>query len=92
MPAGLEVWDAQSRLMVSITDRFTRFIGQIPLANNHGAGSIQVPEFSRGTGFVNILAVGGLPITALPATSASISGNTLSWTSGTECVLIYGVY
>ncbi|MDP9528479.1 hypothetical protein [Pseudomonas protegens] len=94
---GLRVRDKLTgEIVLDITDRLTRVLGTVETGTS--PGSIQVPEFANGSGWVtrfdvvaDIVTVGMRPV-------ATISGTTLSWyfPSGYEsfigATLVYGVY
>ncbi|UOL48386.1 hypothetical protein [Pseudomonas phage Almagne] len=97
---GMRIRDQTSGLVVvEITDRLTRIIGTFNTGS--GAGSMNVPDFSLGTGFACILEAPD-PVNNLSNTwrfpRVTISGTTMSWDfpgqSGTNvaCDVVYGVY
>ncbi|NIF28323.1 hypothetical protein F3J44_18300 [Pantoea sp. Tr-811] len=100
MPQGLQVWDAQGRLILDVTDRLSRILGQV--ATGSAAGAIAVPEFAAGYGtpwaFVQQRNASANQFGKRCA-RVTISGTTLSWDfpglSSWEilpAVIQYGVY
>lgn len=99
MPQGLQVFTSGGQLILDVTDRLTRIIGQVSTGTT--PGSISVPNWtSFGTPWVFIqqrnTATG---INARRTCRATISGNTLSWTfeglsewQAEPAVIQYGVY
>lgn len=81
MAFGFQVFDPQGRLIVDITDRLTRIIGQVYTGDQ--PGSIQVPGWaSYGTPWVFVLQRPNASFTPLNGTRfvrPTISGDTLSW-------------
>lgn len=93
MPQGLQLFDGNGGVTLNITDRITRMVGSTTLPQNHGAGSVVVPEFARGTGFAMVLSTDGLLSNSpYQATTVSISGTTLSWSTGSGCTIVWGAY
>jgi len=87
MPAGLQCLDANGNLVVDLTTRMTRLIGQV---NQATAGSMSVPAFSQGTPFVmpvidqnGVMYPQQIPI-------PTVSGTTLSWPANSN--FFYGTY
>ncbi|HSX65387.1 MAG TPA: hypothetical protein VLF15_11710 [Pseudoxanthomonas sp.] len=91
MPQGLEVYDAQGRLVFDATTRLTRTIDQITIA----AGS---------TGSVTIPAIQGLPFLFLHLDGGyvpiiDVTGQTISWSPNAsypggmvDVIINYGGY
>lgn len=99
MAAGLQCFSSTGAQVVSITDNLCRFIGQIDTGTV--AGSVAVPEFANGRGFVYTLDSGGTgfnPIEAVTRPNVEISTSGFSWSfpSGPPTLkslpVIYGVF
>ena len=101
MPAGMQCFDASSRLVVDFTTRLARVLGVRDL--NGTAGSLFDANLSAGTPFAVFQQNGVLyhisGDTAFP--TITISGNTISWTyspgqtpfhTNISGRLFYGVY
>lgn len=90
MPAGLQVWDASGQLVIDLANRLTRIIGMVDTGGT--SGSISVPGFSQGTPFYAVVPLNAYLDSYQLTARASVTGNTLSWTSGVSSRIIYGVY
>lgn len=94
MPTGIQIWDAQGRLVVDYTTRMSQSLGTLSLGDNHAAGSMTVPEFARGRPFVVVVSQqkfkGDGNVRKVP--QAFASGTTLSWDAGDACYIMYGIY
>lgn len=93
MTAGLQCFDASGQLTLDVTTRLGRIIGQVQTTGS--AGSLTAPGFSQGEPFFCLLPIaypgaGASGGTVWP--KVSISGQTLSWSSGSQAYLLYGVY
>lgn len=77
MPIGLEVYDANKKLIISVTDRITKILGSV--YTNGAAGSISVPELSKGKPWANSIVVDGGNAGPLVGALVTISGTTISW-------------
>ena len=95
VPQGLQVFDANGALILDITDRLTRILGEV----NTGAvaGSVTDSGLSSGTLWYIAFRVDGAMWSSADADLAiSISGTTLSWSYGTgtaqNMTITYGVY
>lgn len=90
MPQGLQVWDENGVLTLTLSDRITKILGSGTASG--GGGSFTDTRISMGTGFI-------LPLRG-PTTSRTeqyplirVSGNTVTWTSGNISVpFLYGIY
>lgn len=100
MPAGLECYDDEGNVLVSITDRITKVLGTIN--TNVSNGSLTVPEFSQGRPWFRAAAL-TQGIANETAATVTRSGNTLTWfyPSGSDAPpnstfrntrIIYGIY
>lgn len=94
MAEGLQVWDESNNLILDLADRLTRRVGVVNTGTT--AGSVNVPEFSDGTGepFWIVLPLSST-LNNLPTVTRS--GNTLSWnfasgTSAQAALIYYGLY
>lgn len=56
--AGLQVWDRNGKLVLSLTDRITRVIGYRDILNTD-IGSMHVEEFSEGTPWLYVIRITG---------------------------------
>lgn len=94
MAAGLRVWDAQANLIVEYNTRMSIALGSMALADDHAAGSLNVPEFALGTPYVAVMSQQRFKNdgAARKIPTATVSGTTLSWSAGDACYLIYGTY
>lgn len=102
MPQGFQVFNGSGVLLVDITDRLTRIVGQV--ATGTTAGSITVPEFNGayGTPWVFVQQRNASAnLFGKRTVKTSISGTTLSWTfepsqfpswEALPGVIQYGVY
>ncbi len=97
MTAGLQIWDANNRLVLDVTNRLARFAGEVTTVRDV-AGSLTSPAFSVGKPFAyvqNLAAVGFVDGYNKPARSGpavTFSGNTMSWDAAVEAHIIYGVW
>lgn len=84
MPAGLEVYDGNGQLVLSLTDRISRVLGEFSIPPTINSGSVTLPEFT-GNLFVHVLNIEThfeslVAMVKKSEVTISISGNTLSWT------------
>lgn len=96
MPQGLQVFNANSVLMLDITDRLTRILGSMIVTS---PGSMSVPQFASGTPWC-----ASFPLNdgyGYKELKAIISGNVLTWdydpasnpqSPPTGAYILYGVY
>lgn len=102
MPAGLQTFDSQGRLMLNLTTRHCRFYGSFDITGrawNH-SGTVSIPVFAEGNPFFLVVPhaslgrYGKLPV-------VRISGNGLFWhylytnypqAYAANCTVHYGVY
>lgn len=97
MTQGLQVFDANGKLTVDITDSLARIIGTISIAVGT-SGSVAVPAQAGGTRIfvVKLASTPVGPVSNGPSnrrTEVTISGNTISWTAGRDAVVLrYGVF
>ncbi|MDR5761966.1 hypothetical protein [Caballeronia sp. LZ035] len=95
MAYGLECYDAAGNAVLKVTDRITRFAGQIDTGT--ASGSISVPVFSNGEPWFNVRDIDPFSQSTVPP-SVSRSGTTISWTFPTTSYpnrsvrVLYGVY
>lgn len=77
MPAGFQTFDANGNLIIDLTTRSVKFIGELRGVN--GAGSIIVPAFAEGTPFYFILPQGTTAPYVNGAYCWVTNGTTLNW-------------
>lgn len=97
MTQGLQVFDANGKLTVDITDSLARIIGTISIAAGT-SGSVTVPAQLGGTR-IFVIKLASAPVGPVSGgssnkrTEVTISGNTINWTAGRDAVVLrYGVY
>lgn len=94
MPAGLQIWDDVGNLVLDYSTRVSQTLGTLTLPDDHGPGSMNIPELARGEGYVVVISQqkfkGDGVVRKIP--QASISDTTLSWTAGDGCYLSYGIF
>lgn len=100
MPQGVEVYDAQGRLVFGVTDRLTRIIGQVSTGTT--AGSISVPAWALGLGTPWVFVQqrnASANLFGKRTVRADVSGTTLSWSfeglaswEALPAVIQYGVF
>jgi len=86
---GIEIRDPNTNQIIQrYTDRISRTVGMI----NCGApgGSFYVPDSLEGTVFFIALTTASGFNT--PPATITLSGRTISWTSGRTVTIMYGVY
>lgn len=93
MPAGFQVWDASGNLIVTVTDRLTRVLGQVDTGTSNG--SITDGNFSLGSPFFYYVSYSNSrpiyqPVITLTGISLSWSFNVSSPRFGGR--IIYGIY
>lgn len=94
--SGLQVWDAAGNLIVDVTDRLQRKLGEVVIAAG-ATGSVTV---AGGTPWYYVAKNGSSAGTAAEyAPTLSVSGNTISWgpnavqgLGAVPVTLVYGVY
>lgn len=87
MPQGMQVRDASGALIQDVTDRVTRILGYVDTTT--AAGSITDARFATGTPFYQ---KGNVDFNSV-GKNVTFSGNTMSWTAGSDVSRIrYGVY
>lgn len=99
MAAGLRCWDAQGRLILDVTDRMGRFVGQV--STGGAAGQIVDAGLGTGTPFFHLILqpgqqegyalVNGAVVTRWRPT-VTFSGTTMSWSEGVPSLITYGVW
>lgn len=97
MTAGLQCFSPSGELVVDITDNLCRFIGKIMTGTANG--TLNVPEFSSGRGFVYTIDSGGAnPMEAITRPNVELTSTGFKWTfpsgppSRKSLPVIYGVY
>lgn len=99
MPAGLQCFDAQGRLILDVTDRMGRVVGSVLTGNT--SGSVVADGMSYGSPwFMLTLEPGqsegyyldGGVARARWRPSVTINGQTISWTAGVPSRITFGVY
>lgn len=95
MPQGLQCWDASGNMTLDITDRLTRYLGEVYTGTTDG--SITDVNLSTGTPWFVMRDTSNFESFNEAPCTLSISGNTISWTFGstgarTNKKIIYGVY
>lgn len=93
MKAGLQTFDEQGRLVVEITDRIPRIVGQIRTNKLDGKTTVD----TSGNFFWQIVRLSGNNIEYIPL--ITVSNNTITWkyinvpySYRTDIVIIYGKY
>lgn len=100
MPQGLQCFDANGNLILDVTDRLTRILGEVNTGTT--SGSMVDNNFLSGSPFYLVqTTLTDFKRTAVPI-SVSISGNTLSWSfvhsyrgasyQLVPYIIVYGVY
>jgi len=95
VPQGLQVFDASGNIVLDITDRLTRVLGEVN--TGAAAGSVTDAGLSSGDPWYIAFRVDGAMWSSADADLAiSISGTTLSWSYGSgtaqNMTITYGVY
>lgn len=103
MASGLRCWDGSGALQLDATTRMGRIIGEVTTAQDQ-PGSIDVPAFAQGQGFVlvqrltdfvNVIGGGGggtpLRSTVFSQVTLDQAGRRISWTAGDSTRISYGV-
>lgn len=91
MPAGLEVYDASGRLIISVTSRLAKLSGVVRTTPNQG-GSLNIPGDGQAYYMTRDGSDGGMfsNVTYPPIT---LNGRTLSWgASGRSITIVYGAF
>ncbi|MCD9005241.1 hypothetical protein LDO31_03130 [Luteimonas sp. XNQY3] len=78
MPAGLEAWDAQGRIVVDLTDRLTQYLGEAVVTAGVN-GSVSVPQTGAGNSVWAAFISGSVIDRSRVTPAFSVSGNTISW-------------
>ena len=85
MPVGFRLYNpVNGAIVLDITDRISRVLGQFEIPTNVNSGSVTIPSYS-GTFFVTVrndersIQTGIYPV-AKSVVTISVSGNTLTWT------------
>jgi len=89
MAFGLQVFGPDGALYFDLSKSLGRFHGQ--LTTNGAASSAVLPSLTQGTPFIMVRAAFNLFDPYTPPTF-TLSGTTLSWTSGAVCTVYYGTY
>ncbi len=97
MPAGMQIWDEQGRLMVDTNTRLSQVLGSFSIGDNSPAGSLVDGNLANGTPFVAVISHegpktdGSNGLRLLP--QAWVSGpTTISWSAGDSAFILYGIY
>ncbi len=93
MPAGLECYDAQGRLMFSATDRLARVLGVVN--TNAADGSLTDAGLTTGAAYFAFFPSSMTADRYWP--TVTVSGSTLSWSYAMPSyrvggVILYGIY
>ena len=101
MPQGLQCWDASGNLVLDVTDRLTRILGEVGTGTT--SGSVNDANFATGTPWFFVR--DNSPQTFDESGIATnypcriwIDGNTLNWEFSTSTAypisrnILYGVY
>lgn len=94
MPSGLQVWDANGRLILTTGDSITRVTGTVYVPRGQ-SGSAFIPA-NEGRPWFSVLSVGANGYTRMP--KITISGNTISWSYEfsseiyNDFFIIFGLY
>lgn len=91
MPAGLEIYDASGRQVVSVTSRLAKLAGSVTTTANQG-GSLSIPGDGQAYYFTRDGNDGGMFSNATYPT-ITLNGRTLSWSAANRSInIIYGAY
>ena len=97
MPQGLQVFNPDGSILLDTNTWVSQILGNVSLAANHAAGSLNDANFTRGRPFYFVLMQegnqGSTP-TGNPVNKiVSVSGTTLSWNAGAiPAQIIYGIF
>lgn len=98
MPAGLQVFDANSNLILDISDTITRIIGSVDVASG-ASGSVYSDALKTGRGWYYVFTRGTWGIANVPVVTFNQTTGIMSWSypsSGSSynaaAWIIYGVY
>lgn len=95
MAYGVACYDESGNVVLSVTDRITRYGGQFDTGT--GAGSLTVPMFSTGSPFISVRDTDPLNASSSPP-EVSLSGNVISWSFDANGLnprsvsVVYGVF
>jgi hypothetical protein len=97
MPSGLKCFDSNGNVTLDTTTWSGIILGSFTLPTGHGPGSYSNDALLEGRPWVAVYSVdGNIGATANgnpTNTSASVSGNTVSWTAGNPaCYILFGIY
>lgn len=104
MPAGLEIYDENNKLVLGLTDRTCRQLGVLMNVggSQSASGVVTSDGFATGTPFAIMIPTSTGTIPALP--DITFTGTTMRWRYRTEgnayppganfltCNIIYGIY
>lgn len=101
MPQGLQVWDANGNLIIDVTDRLTRVLGEFYTGTSNG--SVTNPGLTTGTPWWIAIPTTNINVNnnnMAKYLTFSVSGSTLAWSFGAVYPIqvainhkvIYGVY
>lgn len=104
MPAGLEIYDENNKLVLGLTGRTCRQLGMLAnVGGSAGANGVVTSDgFATGTPFAIVVPIGTGDIPAIP--DVTFTGTTMRWRYRTEgnqfppgtsflmCNILYGVY
>lgn len=91
MPQGLQAWDENGVIILDLTTKLTKILSQATASGS--AGSLVDNRLTLGSGAFTIPLRSPTSSRTENYPSISISGNTISWTSGNVSVpFLYGIY
>ena len=95
MPQGLQIFNAGGDLILDVTDRLTRVLGEFETGTS--SGSVSNPNLSSGTPWFTMRDLGKYEMLSEASCSVSINSSSISWTFGssgtkTNKKIVYGVY
>lgn len=95
MAYGLRQWDANGNLILDISDRITRYVGQFNTGTSNGSFNTGLTEGSIWFSKIFFTDAGRLGASA----DVFVSGNTITWNFDAvlngyqqNCLILYGVY
>jgi hypothetical protein len=95
MPHGLQCWNAAGLKTLDTTDRVGQMLGRRDLAAGYAAGTISDPNFAFGDPWW-ILLPSANPTSNTPwyvkYPTVTIGTNSLIYTTGDPCAILYGIY
>lgn len=94
MPQGLQCWDASGNLILDLTDRITRVLGQVNIAAG-ASGYITDARFATGTMWWQVVGASGAQAAHTLVLTADPANNRIAYVPGAYskgATVIYGVF